>query len=91
MNEIQELRKKIDQINTEILQLIHARFVVTKKIGLIKKRKNLPPRDKKREKTQLNKLLLQAETLGIDPKLIAKIFTLITEKVVEEHKKRTSL
>jgi monofunctional chorismate mutase len=56
MNEIQNLREKINEIDSEIAQLLKNRLDSVKKIGDIKKTKNLPIIDKNREDTILSKL-----------------------------------
>jgi monofunctional chorismate mutase len=55
MEGLKELRKKIDQIDREILKWLKRRFEVTKKVGKLKFKENLPPRDLKREKELLKK------------------------------------
>ncbi|MFA7253336.1 MAG: chorismate mutase [Patescibacteria group bacterium] len=48
MNEIENLRGKIDQIDGQILELLSDRFACAKKIGEFKKKNGLPILDQDR-------------------------------------------
>ena len=56
MNEIDQLRKKIDTYNEELLNLLNERAKVALDIGKIKKVQNIPVLDSNREKIILEKL-----------------------------------
>lgn len=49
MIELNQLRKKIDEIDDELLRLLKDRLEVSKKIGEIKKKNNMPIYDPVRE------------------------------------------
>lgn len=53
---IEELRKKIDQIDLELLPLLNERFEAAKRIGELKKERGLPLSDLTREKEILSKI-----------------------------------
>ncbi|MBH41869.1 MAG: chorismate mutase [Candidatus Magasanikbacteria bacterium] len=89
MKELHSIRKEIDAINTELLSLLAKRFSLTRKIGELKHVHGLPPKDTKREAAQLEKIVTQAKKLKLETNLITKIFQLIVEEVVKEHKKNT--
>jgi monofunctional chorismate mutase len=52
---IQELRKEIDKIDDEIIDLLKRRLEIARKIGKIKKERHLPVLDKEREKEVLER------------------------------------
>lgn len=65
------LRKKIDDIDKEILKLLIKRFETVSILGIIKKRNKIPIIDKKRENKILNKALKFSNKYG---KLLEKIY-----------------
>lgn len=85
--DLKKFRKQIDKIDSEIIKLLCKRFLITNKIGILKKEYNILPRDKKRE----NKIFKRIENLsikrGLNPNLILKIYKLIFKEVVKNHKK----
>jgi chorismate mutase len=78
--EINKLRKKIDIIDSKISSLLLKRFETAKKIGEIKKKKNMPVKDFKREKEVLNKISSKTEIYG---KELKEIYKKIIEKTRE--------
>lgn len=77
---IASLRKKIDTIDKEIIEIISKRLAIVEQIGTIKKQQQLKIKDSTRE----NKLHNLHETLAkkkhIDPKTIHHIFTLLMKE-----------
>lgn len=55
MERLHELRKEIDEIDEQIIELLEERVRVAKEIGEIKRELNLPIRDEKREEEVLKK------------------------------------
>ena len=49
MDEIQQLRKKVDQVDEQILNALSERAKICIDIGLVKKKKNMQIRDPSRE------------------------------------------
>lgn len=80
MKNIFELRKEIDKIDKDIINLIAKRYDVVKKIGNQKKKNNLDIKDCNREKW----LHAYHESLSIkfelEPKAIQKIFAIIIKE-----------
>lgn len=68
MQKLAKLRKKIDQIDKKIANLLQARFEVVTEIKKIKKTEKLPKIDKKREK----EILANLET-NYEKKIFKKI------------------
>ncbi len=76
-NQLHRLRKQIDQIDNQLVILLAQRIKVVKKIGEWKKKKGLPPLDKKRWRQILASKMTQAKKLGLNPNLIKKIYQTI--------------
>lgn len=92
--EIEKLRKKIDKIDKEIIDLLFERLK-TATIILEKKRKlNLPLTDLKREELIIQKLKSQSKNLYLED-LISEIYPLIfnlgKKKIVFEEEKNYRL
>jgi len=77
--EIEDLRKKIDEINNEILSLLNKREKLCKEIGKIKKQGGLEIIDKEREQEMLSELKEKAKKLNLDEDYIENLFKLIIE------------
>lgn len=84
--QIQTLRKKINEIDIEIITLLANRLSIVNEIGKIKKEKGIKPLDLNRwdEITKRRKLL--AKELNIDEYFIERIYKLIHAKSLEIEK-----
>ena len=69
---MKELRKKINEIDGEIIQLLAKRLALSPGISQWKKEKNLSIQDKKREKEIIKELKKEAGELNVSPALINK-------------------
>lgn len=85
-NQLDDLRKQIDFIDNQIVDLLAERFIIVKKIGKWKKEKNLPPLDKNRWRKVLINRVKKAKELGISSKLIKKIYQAIHDYALEIEK-----
>ena len=56
MSKLEDSRKEIDQINTELVKLLEKRFAAVKGVVEYKKENNLPVFDSAREEEVLNKI-----------------------------------
>ncbi len=83
MENIDEYRKKIDQIDDAILSLLKKRFDIVKKIGEHKKARHILMHDKKREEHILTNIKQKAEQKSIDLDLINTIWQAIFKKSIE--------
>lgn len=54
INQLHDLRKNIDQIDSEIIQLLRKRFEISKNIGMFKKENNVQILDSNREEEVKN-------------------------------------
>ncbi len=74
MDELQTLRKHIDQIDEQILTLFAQRFSFVKKIGEYKKKNSMPIHNKERENDKLHILIKSGKVLGISEPFITSIW-----------------
>lgn len=68
---IEELRREIDETDEKITELFIKRLALSRKIGRIKKEKNLPVLDEKREEEIIEKL---SEKAGDDGEYIKELY-----------------
>ena len=74
---IENLRKRIDEINDNILKLLGEREKICKEIGGIKKQNGMAIKDEKREEEIFSKLREKAKELDLDEEHVEKLFRLI--------------
>ena len=79
MDTIKNLRKIIDTIDEQILDLIKSRMDVVMEIGKIKKEINSEIVDGNREQEIYQRLAGKASEKGVDPIVIKKIWKLLIE------------
>ena len=84
MKKIKCLRKKIDCVHKKILKLLSKRFVLTDKIGKIKKLEQIEIEDKNRETELVDKFVSFSEKSNLDKKFTLDLLQLI----LQESKKR---
>lgn len=77
MKKLDDLRADLDEIDTEILDLLAKRFEKIKLIGELKKEKNMPILQKSREEVVINRARKAALKNGIDPAYFEKIYEVI--------------
>jgi len=73
MNEINRLRKNVDEVDEKILELLDQRMKIVKELCKIKEKEGMPIIDKKREEKVEKIWLKKAEKLGINNESIFKI------------------
>lgn len=86
MQNLQKLRIQIDKIDEKLMKDLAARFAVTEKVGVLKKKLNLPIHDAKREAEVVASKIQMGEKFKINPVLVEKIFKLIMEYAKKRHK-----
>ncbi len=84
-NELGRLRVEIDTLDRQLLELIAARFQVSRQIGSLKRMLDLPVRDPGREAQQIQSMRERADKEGVSPDLAERILQLIIDQVVSEH------
>jgi len=82
MDKLNELRKKIDVLDTILLQTLFERLLVVDDIGKVKKKLGLQPLDPTRWKIVLEKGIKQGEQRGLRREFIKKILETIHEEAL---------
>ena len=74
MERISALRKKVDEIDEEILRFLKERMEVCKSIGAIKREHGIPIRDYQREDEVYTKVVRKASELELNPHKVKAIY-----------------
>jgi chorismate mutase len=85
-NQLDSLRKQIDEIDDSIVNLLVKRMKVVEKVGRLKKQHNLPPLDSSRWQQVINSKMEKAKSLGLNPEMVKKIYNLIHEEALKIEK-----
>jgi chorismate mutase len=83
---LEELRKEIDNIDDEIISLLSKRKGMSKKIAEIKKELNKPIFDKDREQQIIGRLKEKSKEKGLDENFIISLYGLILKNSRDEQK-----
>ena len=84
---ISKYRKKIDKIDRKIIKLLKQRLIITNRIGMIKKKNNLPICDKKREEYISQKLENNSKKYKINKRYLEDIFKIILKNLKDNQNK----
>lgn len=74
MEDLQTLRKRVDDIDNQILMALSERVAVCRKIGEFKKQQGLPIRDQIREKEVYDKIKVKAVKFQLEPTRIEVLY-----------------
>ena len=74
MDDIKQLRKKIDEVDEQILHSLSKRTELCKSIGLVKKKQGIPIKDLPRENDVYTNIKEKAADLGLDPAQVETIY-----------------
>jgi chorismate mutase len=74
MEELKQLRKKINQVDEKILHAINDRVQICRSIGETKRRMHLPVKDPDREEEVLAHVRKAAKNLELDPLQVTAIY-----------------
>jgi len=74
MEKISSLRKRIDEIDKQILRLLKERVDVCENIGMIKHEQGIPVRDRQRESEQYTRIARIASKLGLNPQEVRAMY-----------------
>jgi chorismate mutase len=80
MNEMEQLRLKIAQIDEQIIDLIGLRHSIAQQIGTFKKQNKLPIYDHARESLLHEFHINACSKYGVSQELINKIFTVLMDE-----------
>ncbi len=79
-----KVRKQIQNIDAKMIALIGKRMNLSKKLGEIKKEKNLPIRNKEREKLLFEEWQEIAVICNVSPSLVKKLWKLILSESIKK-------
>ena len=82
---LEELRKSIDNIDNAIMAMFAERFKVTDKVGHYKAINGLPAKDLQREAVQLARIADLAKAYGLDPDFAQELLVNVIDRVVANH------
>jgi chorismate mutase len=74
LEDIQTLRKRVDEVDDQILKALNDRIAVCQKIGECKKHQGLPILDQVREKEVYSRVREEAVKFGLEPARIEVIY-----------------
>lgn len=74
MEDLKQLRKKIDDVDEQILRSLSERTELCKSIGLVKKKHGVPVKDLPRENNVYAHIKKKAAGLGLDPVQVEAIY-----------------
>jgi chorismate mutase len=74
MENIKQLRKKIDEVDDQILQSLSQRAEICRSIGLVKEKHGIPIQDFPRENDVYAHIRERAAELGLDPAYVEAIY-----------------
>ena len=81
---IQQLRKQIDELDNQLMDLLAKRMRVCREIGQYKKEHNMTVLQTSRYNEILAKRGAQGSLLGMGPEFVAKVFESIHEESVRQ-------
>lgn len=79
---VTDCRRRIDMIDTQLLELLSARMGISDEIGLIKKAHDMPVLQPDRYEALMQSRVDRAETLGLDRAFISKVLAAIHDESV---------
>ena len=74
MENIKQLRKKVDEVDEQILRSLSQRAEICKSIGLIKEKQGIPIQDFPRETDVYAHIRERSTELGLDPSYVEEIY-----------------
>jgi chorismate mutase len=74
MDEIQQLRKKVDGVDEQILSALWERARICRDIGLAKKKEGMPVRDPSRENEVYQRVKKKAVDFHLDPLQVEAVY-----------------
>ena len=74
MEDIKQLRKRVDQVDEQILQYLRERAETSKSIGLLKEKHGIPIQDFPRENYVYAHMRKKAAELGLNPAHVEAVY-----------------
>jgi len=90
MQEIEQLRKRVDEVDEQILQFLIKRAQICESIGLIKEKHGIPIQDFPRENDVYAHIRERAVESGLDPSYVEAIYRQIVNmcSAVQDSKRK---
>jgi chorismate mutase len=82
LEDIKQLRKRIDEVDEQILRSLSKRTEICKSIGLVKKKHGIPIQDLPRESDVYAHIKGKAADLGLDPAQVEAIYRQIVNMCI---------
>jgi chorismate mutase len=91
MREIKQLRKRIDEVDGQILQSLNKRAEICRSIGLVKEKQGIPLQDFPRENDVYANVREKASELGLDPTHVEAIYRQIVSmcSAIQDSKRKS--
>ena len=91
MQEIKQLRKRVDEVDEQILRSLSERAEICRSIGLVKEKHGMPVQDYPRENDVYTHIREKAAELSLDPSYVEAIYRQIVNmcSVVQNSKTKT--
>jgi chorismate mutase len=86
-DELKLLRKQIDALDDELLEVLAKRIAIVRKIGVLKKTHDIEPLAEQRWRDVLKDKITKAPQLYLSENFITKLYNLIHEYAIEIQKK----
>lgn len=83
-------RQSIDNIDAALIYMLAERFKVTKAVGELKAKIDLPAADPDREARQIQRMRELAQSADLDPEFSEKFLRFIIDEVIRHHQKAKS-
>ena len=84
-DQLSRYRQSIDNIDAALVYMLAERFKVTKAVGELKAKIDLPPADPDREARQIERLRTLARDADLDPDFTEKFLRFIIDEVIRHH------
>ncbi|MGV7121010.1 MULTISPECIES: chorismate mutase [unclassified Sphingopyxis] len=84
-DQLSRYRQSIDNIDAALVYMLAERFKVTKAVGELKARIDLPPADPDREARQVERMRSLARDADLDPDFTEKFLRFIIDEVIRHH------
>ncbi|MEM7299606.1 MAG: chorismate mutase [Pseudomonadota bacterium] len=82
---LKDLRQSIDNFDAALIHILAERFRITKAVGELKAKYDLPPADPSREKRQVERLRRLADESSLDPDFAEKFLEFVIHEVIRHH------
>jgi chorismate mutase len=89
LEKILSLRRKIDEIDEQILRFLKERVEISRSIGKTKRQHGIPVRDYEREDELYAKLMRRASELGLNPHEVKAVYREIIAMAIRAQESET--